>query len=171
MKDHSPETDPHRPDAARARARRPDAPADGYVADDLSPVEHHDHDLSPETEARPMRPAMWRGWSRRCPCCGAGPLMQGYLKVRDVCATCGEELHHHRADDGPPYLTLLIVGHVIGPAMLWFYVAFEPDPWTFMAIFMVAAVAMSLWFLPRLKGMIVAIQWAQRMHGFGRPGT
>ncbi|MGB3690435.1 MAG: DUF983 domain-containing protein, partial [Jannaschia helgolandensis] len=51
--------------------------------------------------------------------------------------------------------------------MLWFFIAFEPDPYTFMAIFMVASVALSLWFLPRLKGVIVAVQWAARMHGFG----
>ncbi|MGB3406163.1 MAG: DUF983 domain-containing protein, partial [Jannaschia sp.] len=68
--------------------------------------------------------------------------------------------------DGPPYLTLVIVGHIIGPARLWFVIAFEPDPFTFIAIFMVASVGLSLWFLPRLKGMIVGIQWANRMHGF-----
>jgi uncharacterized protein (DUF983 family) len=118
---------------------------------------------------RPTREAVLRGFKRRCPSCGSGPLMKGYLKVRDTCPVCQEELHHHRADDGPPYLTLLIVGHIIGPAMLWFYVAFEPDPYTFMAIFMVASVALSLWFLPRLKGLIVGVQWANRMHGFGRP--
>ncbi|SDZ23862.1 Uncharacterized conserved protein, DUF983 family [Jannaschia faecimaris] len=126
----------------------------------------------PETQTegaeRPMVPAMLRGWRRRCPNCGSGPMLKGYLKVRDACPVCDQALHHHRADDGPPYLTLLIVGHIIGPAMLWFFVAYEPDPYTFMAIFMVAATALSLWFLPRLKGMLVAIQWAARMGGFGQ---
>ena len=111
--------------------------------------------------------AMLRGFRGRCPSCGSGPIMKGFLKVRDTCPVCGEAFHHHRADDGPPYLTLLIVGHIIGPAMLWVFVAWEPDPYTFMAIFMVAATALSLWFLPRLKGMIVGVQWAARMHGFG----
>ena len=119
-------------------------------------------------EPRPMGQAMLRGWRRRCPNCGSGPMLKGYLKVRDTCPVCDQALHHHRADDGPPYLTLLIVGHIIGPAMLWFFVAYEPDPYTFMAIFMVASTALSLWFLPRLKGMLVAIQWASRMGGFGR---
>lgn len=119
-------------------------------------------------DPRPMGQAMLRGWRRRCPNCGSGPMLRGYLKVRDTCPVCEEALHHHRADDGPPYLTLLIVGHIIGPAMLWVFIAYEPDPYTFMAIFMVAATALSLWFLPRLKGMLVAIQWATRMGGFGR---
>lgn len=124
-------------------------------------------DADPASTTREMRTSMLRGWRRRCPNCGSGPMMKSYLKVRDSCAVCGEELHHHRADDGPPYLTLLIVGHIIGPAMLWYFVAFEPDPYSFMAIFMVAAAALSLWFLPRLKGVIVGVQWASRMHGFG----
>ena len=123
------------------------------------------HDAAPAD--RPVGKAMLRGWRRRCPNCGSGPMLRGYLKVRDTCPVCDQALHHHRADDGPPYLTLLIVGHIIGPAMLWVFVAFEPDPYTFMAIFMVAATALSLWFLPRLKGMLVGIQWATRMGGFG----
>jgi uncharacterized protein (DUF983 family) len=28
-------------------------------------------------------------------------------------------------------------------------------------------VGLSLFLLPRLKGMVVAMQWARRMHGFG----
>ncbi len=117
---------------------------------------------------REMTTAVLRGWRRRCPNCGSGPMLRGYLKVRDTCPVCGEALHHHRADDGPPYLTLLIVGHIIGPGMLWAYMTWEPDPFTFMAIFMVASVALSLFFLPRLKGVMVGVQWASRMGGFGR---
>ena len=94
-------------------------------------------------------------------------MFDGYLKVRDVCGTCGQELHHHRADDGPPYLTLLIVGHVVGPLMLWAYVRWEPSPLVFILVFSAMSVGMSLWFLPRLKGVIVGVQWAKRMFGFG----
>lgn len=120
---------------------------------------------------RSIRQAMLRGFRGRCPNCGSGPMLRGFLKVRDTCPVCGEALHHHRADDGPPYLTMLLVGHIVGPAMLWLFIAYEPDPYTFMAIFMVASVVLSLWFLPRLKGMIVGVQWATRMHGFGQGDT
>ncbi|OWU80387.1 zinc-finger protein [Loktanella sp. 22II-4b] len=117
---------------------------------------------------RPMRPAMLRGWRRRCPNCGSGPLLTGYLTVRDDCPVCNEELHHHRADDGPAYLTILIVGHVMAPLILWFFTTFRPDPLVMASVFSVGCVALSLYLLPRLKGMIVGIQWAKRMHGFGR---
>lgn len=93
--------------------------------------------------------------------------MRGYLAVRDNCPVCGEDLHHHRADDGPAYLTILIVGHLMAPLLFWSFVRWRPDPMTLFAVFAVATVALSLFLLPRLKGALVALQWAKRMHGFG----
>lgn len=98
-------------------------------------------------------------------------MLRGYLKVRDTCPVCGEELHHHRADDGPAYLTILIVGHVMAPLILWAFTRWRPDPMTLAAVFSVGTVALSLFLLPRLKGVMVAIQWAKRMHGFGAAGA
>ncbi len=120
---------------------------------------------------RPLKPAMLRGWRRRCPCCGAGPMLSGYLKVRDACPVCGEALYHHRADDGPAYLTILIVGHLMAPLILWAFVAFRPDPLILASVFATGCVALSLYLLPRIKGVLVAIQWARRMHGFAEPAT
>ncbi len=119
---------------------------------------------------RPLGPALRRGWRRRCPACGGGPLLRGYLGLRESCPVCGEALHHARADDGPAYLTILIVGHVMAPVLLWVFTAFRPDPLAMAAGFSVAAVALSLWLLPRLKGALVALQWSRRMHGFGGHG-
>jgi uncharacterized protein (DUF983 family) len=119
---------------------------------------------------RELRPAMWRGWRRRCPNCGSGPLLKGYLKVRDQCPVCGEDLHHHRADDGPAYLTILIVGHIMAPTILWAFIKFRPDPMVLATIFTIGCVTLALYLLPRLKGMIVAIQWAKRMYGFKGAG-
>ena len=116
---------------------------------------------------RPVRPAMLRGWRRLCPNCGEGPMLKGYLKVRDACPICSEELHHHRADDGPAYLTIFLVGHLMAPLILWFFEAFRPAPLVTATVFTIGSVALSLFLLPRLKGAIVGIQWAKRMHGFG----
>lgn len=116
---------------------------------------------------RPIKPALLRGWRRRCPNCGSGPLLQGYLKVRDTCPNCEQELHHHRADDGPAYLTILIVGHLMVPLIMFVFETFRPEPLVLATIFTVVCVAMSLYLLPRLKGIVVSYQWAKRMHGFG----
>lgn len=126
-----------------------------------------DQPVQDQPVERPVKPAMLRGWRRRCPNCGSGPMLRGYLKVRDNCAVCGEDLHHHRADDGPAYLTILIVGHLMAPLILIVFERYRPEPLVLAATFSVGCVALSLYLLPRLKGMIVAIQWAKRMHGFG----
>jgi uncharacterized protein (DUF983 family) len=138
----------------------------GAVAPDVAAP-----DAAAEPAERPLGPAMRRGWRRRCPCCGAGPLMRGYLTVRDSCALCGTDFHHHRADDGPAYLTILIVGHLMAPAILWVFMTFRPDPMVMAAVFSTATVALSLVLLPRIKGALVGVQWARRMHGFGLSGA
>lgn len=117
-------------------------------------------------QERETKPAMWRGFRCRCPRCGDAPLFSGYLRVRDACANCGEDLYHHRADDGPAYLTILVVGHLLAPLMHVFFTRLRPEPWVFAAVFTTAAVVLSLALLPRLKGVVVGIQWARRMHGF-----
>ncbi len=120
---------------------------------------------------RPMKTAMWRGFRRRCPNCGEGMLFSGYLKVAGSCPVCSQELHHHRADDGPAYLTILVVGHLMAPLLHVAFTQFRPDPLVLATTFTVGCVALSLYLLPRLKGLVVGIQWSRRMHGFGAEAT
>jgi len=94
-------------------------------------------------------------------------MLRDYLKVRDECPVCGEELFHHRADDGPAWATILIAGHLLAPLMLIVYTAFRPEGWVMALGFSVVFLALALFLLPRLKGMFVALQWSRRMHGFG----
>lgn len=119
---------------------------------------------------RPTWPAVLNGWRRRCPSCGNGPLLSGYLSVRKSCPVCREELHHHRADDGPAYLTILIVGHIMAPLLHVVFTTYRPEPLILFTIFAIGCIGLSLYLLPRLKGAIVGFQWARFMHGFG-PGT
>jgi uncharacterized protein (DUF983 family) len=126
-----------------------------------------DHSLPDVEDDRPLKPALKRGWRRRCPNCGAGQMMRGYLQVREACPVCGEDLHHHRADDGPAYLTLLIVGHVMAPLLMFIYSTWRPEPLMLGIGLTIFTVALSLYLLPRLKGALVALQWSRRMHGFG----
>ena len=121
---------------------------------------------SPPADDPTLSLALWRGFRLRCPRCGEGPVLHSYLKVRDACPRCGEPLHHARADDGPAWLTILVVGHILAPVILWVYPAYRPEPWALALGFSVACVALSLFLLPRFKGIIVAVQWRNRMGGF-----
>lgn len=113
--------------------------------------------------------ALWRGARKRCPACGSGAVFDGFLSVAPACPSCGEELHHQRADDAPAYFTIFIVGHIAVGGVLWAERTYSPAPWVQGAIWLTLAIVLSLWLLPRIKGMLIALQWALRMHGFAGP--
>ncbi|MGZ5921862.1 MAG: DUF983 domain-containing protein [Rhizomicrobium sp.] len=112
--------------------------------------------------------AIWRGALRRCPRCGRGVLFKSYLKQVDACAACREEYAHIRADDAPPWLTILIVGHIVVPLIFvvnsWF---FWPN-WLVMLVWPIVTAALALAVLPRAKGIFIAIIWATRAPGSER---
>lgn len=116
---------------------------------------------------RAVETALLRGWRQRCPACGEGALYRKYLKVVDVCPVCGEELHHQRADDAPPYFTMVIVGHVVVGGVLALERAVAPPSWVHMVLWLPLTMILSLALLPRVKGALIGLQWALRMHGFG----
>ncbi|MFV0299515.1 MAG: DUF983 domain-containing protein [Paracoccus sp. (in: a-proteobacteria)] len=121
----------------------------------------------PAGDDRSTKQAMLRGAARRCPACGEGRIFDGYLTVNDHCPNCNEALHHQRADDGPAYLTILIVSHLAAPLLLWIFIAYRPSATSLLLGFGLGTVLASLLLLPRIKGAMVGLQWARRMHGFG----
>ena len=116
---------------------------------------------------RSVQSAMLRGAACRCPACGRGKLFYRYLKVVDTCPSCGEVLSHQRADDAPAYFTMVIVAHVIVAGLLAVEQAFAPPTWVQLAIWLPLTLILSLLLLPVVKGSLVGLQWALRMHGFG----
>jgi len=121
-------------------------------------------------QSMPLRrakwPAMLVGARHKCPSCGQGQLYKSYLKVVDTCGHCGEALHHHRADDAPPYFTIFIVGHIILGGVLSLEQAYKPSPMFHVMLWMPLTLILSLALLPRIKGALVGLQWALGMHGF-----
>lgn len=111
--------------------------------------------------------AMRRGAAGRCPSCGDGRLFTGYLRVKDECPSCATELHHHRADDGPAYVTILIVSHLATVVMLAMFTMYRPSTTVMLTVLCGGTLVLSLLMLPRIKGAWVGFQWAKRMHGFG----
>ncbi len=110
--------------------------------------------------ARPDRwIAVGRGFRLRCPLCGRGALFGSYLKLSDRCGNCGEVLGDIRADDGPAWATILVVGHVMVPFFLIAVRQDAPD-WVIFGLLMPAAVALTGLLLPRLKGVFAALLWS-----------
>ena len=93
-------------------------------------------------------------------------MFNGYLTVRDECENCGQQFHHHRADDMHPWITILITGHLIGPIMLYGSMNWAFPDWVHMTMWPVLTALVALAILPIAKGFVIALQWALRMHGF-----
>lgn len=115
---------------------------------------------------RAVPEALLRGARCLCPACGEGRLFSSYLKTVPYCPGCAEELYHHRADDAPPYAVIFVVGHIVVPLMVLVEELFRPDLWVHLSLWLPLTLVLSLVLLPPLKGMLVNLQWALRMHGF-----
>ncbi len=115
--------------------------------------------------------AVMRGLGCRCPACGEGRAFSSYLKVRGVCDACGQELHHHRADDFPPYLTIFVVGKIVGTGIYISEMRYEPALWFHMSVWPLLTVVLALAVLQPMKGAVVGLQYALGMHGFGAPDS
>lgn len=110
--------------------------------------------------------AMARGFVGKCPNCGKGRMFRKFLKVADRCNACGEELHHHRADDMPAYILILVLGHILVPLIVTVELLYTPPYWIYFAIWMPVTIILAIGLLQPIKGTIVALQWRMGMHGF-----
>jgi uncharacterized protein (DUF983 family) len=118
--------------------------------------------MSISRDDRSVGEGLMRGLAGHCPNCGEGHLFRGYLKVEPRCEACGHDNAQYRADDGPAYFTILIVGHlVVAPLLcfsfIWTWSPVVVVPLTFA---MIAIATLSL--LPRIKGAFIGAQWATR---------
>jgi uncharacterized protein (DUF983 family) len=117
--------------------------------------------------ARPVGPAMWRGFRSRCPRCGEGRLFKSFVKTVHDCEVCGEHIDHHRADDLPAYLVVFIVGHIVVGAFMGIEATSDLSLLQHLAIWLPLTLIACLALLRPIKGAIVGLQWALYMHGFG----
>jgi uncharacterized protein (DUF983 family) len=117
-------------------------------------------------EKRDLWTAMKRGFRCRCPRCGEGKLFRAFLKVDGNCSVCGLDFTPHRADDLPAYLVIIIVGHIVVPMALMIETNYSPPVALQLAIYLPITLVASLLLLQPVKGAVVGMQWALRMHGF-----
>jgi uncharacterized protein (DUF983 family) len=101
---------------------------------------------------------VWRAFNLRCPACGEGKLYRRYLKPVELCAACGEPIGLIRAEDGPAAWTILGLGPFLVPIV--FIVSMSGAPvWLSLPLMLIAAIALVLAILPRVKGIFMAVLW------------
>jgi uncharacterized protein (DUF983 family) len=71
-----------------------------------------------------------------------------------------------RADDGPAWATILVVGHLMVP---FFLIAVRADApsWVIFGVLVPATIALTAILLPRLKGVFAAVLWSLDMRSGG----
>ena len=121
---------------------------------------------SASAEKRNVWTALKRGLRGRCPRCGEGKLFRAFLKTADSCSVCGQDFTPHRADDLPAYLVIVIVGHIVVPLALMIETNYSPPVALQLAVYLPITFFASLGLLQPVKGAVVGMQWALRMHGF-----
>ena len=119
-----------------------------------------------QVERRNVWTALKRGFRGRCPRCGEGKLFRAFLKTADHCSACGQDFTPHRADDLPAYLVIVIVGHIVVPLALMIETNYSPPVALQLAIYLPLTFIAALVLLQPVKGAVVGVQWALRMHGF-----
>lgn len=108
----------------------------------------------------PLRRSLFRGMVGHCPACGQGKLFWKYLKVNGRCESCDTDLARYPADDGPAYLTILLVGHLVVAPMLFFPIVWRSDPAYALPIILVPLAVLTLALLPRIKGGWIGLMYA-----------
>ena len=104
-----------------------------------------------------------RGLLGRCPGCGECHLFSGFLKVVPVCRCCRAPLGSARADDAPPYFTILITGHIIVPLLVLMQKFQNPPEWELAAVFLPLTALLALLLLRPVKGGTVGLMLSMNM--------
>jgi uncharacterized protein (DUF983 family) len=100
---------------------------------------------------------MFRGAKGRCPSCGETKLFSSYLRVVPVCAVCSAPLGTYPSDDAPPYITMVIVLHLIIPIIVVLEETVQPPFWLDGIIFLPLAAILTLLLLPVVKGATIGL--------------
>ena len=120
----------------------------------------------PQTLPQTLRAALLRGIAGKCPRCGQAKLFAKFLKPVAECPRCHQDWSLHRADDMPPYISILITGHVLVPLIIYFAAVADISMGQALAICLTLAAVLMISLLQPAKGGTIALQWWHGMHGF-----
>ena len=97
---------------------------------------------------------------RRCPDPAGGRHRVDLRRDPANCGRCGHDLTVYRADDGPAYLTILLVGHLVVAPLLFFPIVWQASPFVVLPIVLGWLSLVTLTALPRIKGGWVGLMYA-----------
>jgi uncharacterized protein (DUF983 family) len=99
------------------------------------------------------------GLTCRCPRCGQGKLLTGFLAVRPRCEHCGLDYAFADAGDGPAVFIILGAGFLVVFAALIMEVLYQPPFWLHAVLWLPLILATTILPLRPLKGLMIALQF------------
>jgi len=121
--------------------------------------------MSDPVETAPVYPplnTLETGIRCRCPRCGKGPLLKGYLTIRDSCPVCGLDYSFADPADGPAFFVMSGVGVVGMMAFMAFEFSVHPPIWVHFAVTFPLIALMCLAVLRPFKGWLVSEQYIHK---------
>lgn len=115
---------------------------------------------------RHLGKSLQRGASGCCPSCGAHSLFVGYLTLNRTCDECGLALHLYAPAAGPAFLTIAVLGFLVGPLVWGVAAVLSPDRWVLGVVGAIALPPVAVLLLRLNKGAMVGYLWA---FGIGDP--
>ena len=106
--------------------------------------------------------AIRRGWSKRCPHCGVGPLFIRWNKPYRNCPVCG---YLFERDYGDVWPVLIVTDRIpIGIGIIFVYFGFRVENWRTGLIFFGSLMVPLVLTIPRRYGLAFAITYLSRKH-------
>lgn len=119
-----------------------------------------------EQDGQGSRPGLWQaighGLLCRCPRCGKGKLMTGFLTQVATCANCGEPLGHLNVGLLLPFVVIMIVAHMLIFAMLQMELVGWANPGLYMAVLVPLSIVAPLAIIRPVKGGLIGLLWRLR---------
>ncbi|MEO0032181.1 MAG: hypothetical protein RIS94_1939 [Pseudomonadota bacterium] len=122
--------------------------------------------LSPSSLPHSLGAGVWRGIRGQCPRCEGTHLFARFLKPVERCRMCGQNWTLHSADDFPPYVSILLTGHIMAPVIIALGSHESLPLWAMMLVVAAMALVLLIALLQPAKGGIIALQWWLGLHGF-----
>lgn len=97
-----------------------------------------------------------------CPKCGNGKIFSKYLTLKSQCDQCSESFTELKADDGPAWITMMIVGKIMVGIMLYYELSYDLSFWMSATLWPISFCLVAMIFLPFAKAFFVNMIWRSK---------
>lgn len=89
-------------------------------------------------------------------------MFSGLLALAKHCGICGLDYDFADAGDGPAVFAILFIGFLVVALAFWLEMSYAPPFWVHIVLWVPLIVILSLAALRLIKGVLVALQYANK---------